>query len=323
MTDFLMLKQLHRMIKEIPKPRLMFRKGIFAEGFFRPYMSFSDYTESEIFSSFDEVTPVTVRFASMLGNKGTADTVRNIKGMSVKFQSDEEYDMICHSMPVFFINEDTKFFSMLKAFTKREYFDGINNTDFWRFIVENPEAANCAIRLFSYEGLSSSFIDMSWFSANLTVWKNSKGKRFLVRYKWIPIYEEKEKTEKGRNKVDRISAEFIAGFDSDRASNELESAVSSGNFPKFELYVQMLDYDRYNKYDYVRNTLIWEDETVSPVAAGIMRLTGIPDDRQFKRDMVSFAPGNTAKGIELYSDGFNDMMNYIYQIEAFERGECE
>ena len=121
MTDFLMLKQLHRMIKEIPKPRLMFRKGYLCRRFFSAvYVIFRLYGIGEISSSFDEVTPVTVRFASMLGNKGTADTVRNIKGMSVKFQSDEEYDMICHSMPVFFINEDTKFFSMLKAFTKRE-----------------------------------------------------------------------------------------------------------------------------------------------------------------------------------------------------------
>ena len=108
MTDFQMLEQIQRMIKEMPRPRLLFRKGLTVRGFFRPYMSFADHTQAEIFSSTDEVTPVTVRFASMFGQKGTADTVRNIKGMSVKFHGSEEYDMVCQSIPVFFIDEKQK-----------------------------------------------------------------------------------------------------------------------------------------------------------------------------------------------------------------------
>ncbi len=322
MTDFLLLEKLHRMIMEIPRPRLMFKKGITVKGFFRPYMSFNEYTQADIFRSFDEITPVTVRFASMLGDKGTADTVRNIKGMNVKFQSAAgEYDMLCHSIPVFFINEEEKLLSLFKAFYVREWFDGINSGEFWRFVVDNPEAVNCALRLFSGEGLSASYIDMKWFSVNLFVWENNKGERFLVRYKWVPISGRESGAGGEEERLDRISAEFLAGFDSDRASNELEKAVSSGKFPCYELYIQMEKYDETANEEHTGRTLIWDENDVIPVAAGIMKLTEIPEDRVCQRDLVSFVPSNTVKGIELYRDGLANLMNYIYRAEAVERGE--
>lgn len=318
MTDFLLLERLHRMVKDIPRPRLMFRKGVAATGFFRPYMSFADYTEACIFGSFDEITPVTVRFAPMLGDRGTADTVRNIKSMSVKFRHEEgEYDMLCSSLPVFFINGEDKFFDMAAAFTKRECFDGINTDRFWRFVTENPEAVNCALRLFSYQGLSSSYIDMGWFSVDPVIWKNSRGEIFRVRYEWKPVLKERDK----EKTLDRLSAEFLAGFDGDRASEELESVIEGGCFPQYELYVQLAECDEDPEEEYMRRTLIWDEESAPPVAAGVMKLTGIPEDRAGKHDMLSFAPGNTVKGIEMYHDGFSGMMNYLYRIEAAERGE--
>lgn len=324
MTDFLLLEKLHIMIKEIPKPRLMFRKGISAEGFFRPYMSFSEYTEADIFGSFDEITPVTVRFSSMLGDKGTADTVRNIKAMGVKFHSSGgDYDMICHSLPVFFINDKDKILSLIKALTRKEYFDGINRNEFWRFVVENPEAVNCAIRLFSHEGLSSSYVNMQWFSVNLALWENGKGEKFPVRYKWIPVFDESSGLPTEEKRLDRISAEFMAGFDSDRASNELENAINSGYFPCYELYIQMMEESSISKLDeqITSCTLTWDEEANPPVAAGVMKLTGIPEEYRARNDLLSFVPGNTVKGIDIYRDEFVELINYIYQTEAIERGE--
>ena len=104
MTDFLLFESLHKMIKETQKPRLMHKKGTCVKGYFRPFISLSDLTEASIFNSVDNVTPVSIRFSSMLGDNGTADSRRNIKCMSVKFHSiDGVYDMICQSLPVFFI----------------------------------------------------------------------------------------------------------------------------------------------------------------------------------------------------------------------------
>ena len=321
MTDFLLLEKIHKMIKELSKPRIMFRKGISADGFFRPYMSFSEYTQAKLFSSYDEITPVKVRFASMLGDKGTADTVRNIKGMNVKFVSAEgEYDMICHSLPVFFINSEDKFFDIKEAFTRREMFDGVNTDAFWRFLTENPESVNCAVRLFSQEGLSASYIDMKWFSVNSDVWENSTGEKCLVRYKWVPAADKIHKSE-GKKRMDRISAEFMAGFDADKALREMESAIEDGRFPEYELYIQMADYDSVSESEYLSRTLMWDEEKHPYAAAGVMKLTEIPQDRRKNCDLLSFAPGNTVRGIDICRDGFADIMNYICRLENAERGE--
>ena len=123
MTDFLLLEQLYKMIKGIPRPRLMFKKGIVLHGYFRPYMSLRDYTKSAIFEDADKVIPVIVRFQAMLGSGGTADTMRNIKGMNIKFLIDNnEYDMICQNIPVRFINDKEKLLDLFKIFYKREQF---------------------------------------------------------------------------------------------------------------------------------------------------------------------------------------------------------
>lgn len=319
MTDFLLLEKIHRMIKGMPMPRLMFRKGISARGFFRPYMSLAEYTKADIFKSFDEITPVTVRFSSMLGDRGTADTSRNIKSMNVKFMSGRgQYDMICHNLPVFFIHDEKKFLELTDAFTKKELFDCVNRESFWRFIAKNPEAVNCMIRFLSNECLVSSFVDIIWYSANIAIWENEKGERFLVKYKWTPVAEEAVHQEKC---LDRIAAEFMAGFDSDCAEDHLCSLISSGKFPGYELSLQMMEYEIADDPELLKNTVLWDEEENPPVAAGIMKLTEIPEDQRKECDLLSFVPGRTVDGIKIYRDGFTDLINYIYQTEAVERGD--
>ena len=324
MTDFQMLEHIQRMIKEMPRPRLLFRKGLTVRGFFRPYMSFADHTQAEIFSSTDEVTPVTVRFASMFGQKGTADTVRNIKGMSVKFHGSEEYDMVCQSIPVFFIDEKQKLPDLIRAFTRSEHCDGLNSRRFWEFVAENPESLHCALRLFSYEGIAGTFINVKWFSVNTTVWENASGEKCFVRYRWIPSCPAAgsgEDVTASREKVnDRITAEFMAGFDCDTAFKELASDISAGSFPSFDLYVQMIPEDEFDPEEHPKHTAEWDEETAQFVLAGVMRITGLTDDRENIQDLTSFIPGRPVKGIELYRDSLEEIMDFLYRTEAMERG---
>lgn len=324
MTDFQMLEHIQRMIKDIPRPRLLFRKGMTVRGFFQPYMSFSDHTQADIFSSTDVTTPVTVRFASMFGQKGTADTVRNIKGMSVKFHGSEEYDMICQSIPVFFINEKEKLPELIAAFTRSEHCDGLNSSRFWEFVVQNPESLHCALRLFSHEGIAGTFTDIKWFSVNTTVWKNSSGEKCFVRYRWIPSCASSgKKTDRGafRERIsDRITAEFMAGFDCDKAFRELASDISAGRFPLFDLYVQMIPESEFDPEEHPKHTIEWDEETAPSVLAGVMRITELTPDRENIQDLISFIPGRTVKGIELYRDDLEDTLDFLYRTEAIERG---
>jgi len=323
MTDFLLFENLYKMIKDTPKPRMMFRKGITARGYFRPYMAFSDHTKAQLFDSPDRITPVTVRFSSMLGDNGTADTVRNIKGMDVKFSTSQgKYDMMCRSLSVAFINEPSKFEALRNAFTRRIPFDGINKAAFWRFITENPEAVNCGLRLFSHRGLSDSYIYIDMFSVNTVIWENKYGEKWLVRCRWKPIIE-RESEHHGRSTVmDLNTAEFLAGFDADRGLRQIASSIAKGSFPCFELQLQMMKYSRTAERLCIIPTLCWNEKLHPPVAAGRMTLQTLEENFR-ESELLSFAPGRTVEGIALCRNEMADFLDHLYRIEAAERGGIE
>ena len=305
MTDFLLSEGLCEMISSLPKPRLMYRKGMEVKGFFRPYMSFEEYTEAEIFQDTGDSFTVKARFSSMLGEKGSADTIRNIKGFAVRFLTSKgKCDLICQSLPVYLINDGQKFFDMAKGFTKEELFDGINDERLWEFAVKNPESINCILRMFSNRGLIDSYISTIWYSVNTYVWENAKGEKFLVRYRWNPLKQRKRRT-------DRIFAEFMAGFDPDIAGDELKEAVSEGNFPAYELSVQIADHRLASHPDYLKCTADWNENTIPSVKAGILKITDAEADRE---EDISFSPDNTIEGMYIYGSGISNMMGHAHKI---------
>ena len=320
MADFLLLEQIYKMIRDIPKPRVIFRKGIVARGFFRPYMSFSDYTKAQLFDSPDRITPVTVRFSSMLGDRGTPDTVRNIKGMDAKFHTAHgNYDLMCCSLPVYFTDSVEKLEAFKAAFSELNLFDGVNSSAFWRFIVDNPEALNCGLRFFSCKGLSYSYIYINMFSVNTSIWENEKGEKRYVRYRWRPVSENGSKFNADRKFTDCNTAEFLAGFDPDRGIREIYGNLIEGRFLHFELQVQMMEDNSIFLNTCSRHTLCWNEKLFPPTAVGKMRLETLEENCR-ESDLVSFAPGRTVEGIELCRNGISDLMDLFYRLESVERG---
>lgn len=314
MTDFLLSEQLCEMMQSLRKPRLMHKKGISVKGFFRPYMSFAEYTKAEIFHDIGESFLIKARFSSMLGERGVADTVRNIKGFSVRFiTSQSSIDLICQSLPVYPINDSSKFYDMTQAFSNEYLFDGINNEKLWEFAVKNPEAVNCFLRMFSNRGLLDSYINTVWYSVNTYVWKNKEGEKFLVRYRWNPV-----KHPNRRN--DRIFAEFMAGFDPDIASDELKRAVSEGDFPSYELSVQIANYKLASHPDYLKCTSDWNENTIPSVRAGIIKITDVMSKED---DDICFCPGNTIDGICMYDNSFSNMMEHAHKMGGMIRNGKE
>lgn len=320
MTDFLLLEELQRIIKEIPKPRLLFRKGITAQGFFRPYMSLADYTKAQMFSGAGVITPVKVRFSAMLGDYGTADTVRNIKKLEVRFMSEQGiYDMICHSLPVQLINDKDKLRDMFGIFCRKRWFDGINTESFWQFVTDNPEAVNAAVHLYSHEGLSDNYTNIKLYSVNTAKWINSTGTEFFVRYKWLPVHESGTGKRAG-NISSRNEAEFIAGFAPHRAHDELAARIESGRYPVFELYIQMMDSRRMAGKEALDPTLVWNENKTPFMSVGIMLLDKAEYETADKHEELLFSPGNTVGGISTCRDELSDIIEYMHRTEAMERG---
>lgn len=327
MTDFLLVQQLHQMMGELPRPRLMFRKGIGMRGYFKPYRSFREYTCAEIFCEADQSFAVRARFSALLGDGGTADTRRNIKGFAVRFRSGAgEYDVVCSSLPVFFINKSRDFPALAGALRRKTWFDGIAPEKFWRFVVDHPESLHCALRLFSAEGLVASYRMCSWYSVHTFVWSNEKKERFLVRYQWKPVECENAGAETlqeargndGRVASDRVMAEFLAGFDPDTAEDDLKNAVEDGRFPAYELWAQIVDF-RYSTHpEYQRRTVLWNEAIFPPVRVGILKLTEL--ELQEETEQICFSPDHLGPGISLNEDEFSMFAGYAHKAGGAERG---
>lgn len=322
MTDFFIVEEIQKMIKGMPKPRLMFKKGVTVKGYFRPYMSLKDYTRADIFKDPDEITPVTVRFSSLLGDKGTADTRRNIKSMAVKFHSyDKVYDMICQNIPVWMTYDINKLIEIADIFHIRDHFDGIDSENFWKFVTDHKESITYAMMLYSHMGLSDSFIDINLFSVNTYLWNEDDNNSHVVRYKWMPV-SDKNKTFIDPNKVMTVNAaEFIAGYDPDRAVNEIAANILNNKYPTFELHIQMLDENKIADGRYTDRTLLWNEAEAPYMCAGIMVLDKIDED-VIDDPTLYFLPNNTVDGIELCTDEISQILDFLFRTEAMERGAC-
>ncbi len=318
MTDFILLEQLYKMIKEIPKPALFHRKGIRVSGYFRPYMDFSDYTKAHMFSSNDVVTPVDIRFSSMLGDDGTPDTVRNIKGMEVKFKDESnEHDMFCRNLPLSLTSNSEDLIDIIKAFSVNKAFDMINNQALWRYVCDNYEALNFVIRLFSGYGLTDSFINIQWYSVNIFIWENMLGKKTLVKYKWTPLCDMKERN-LTEGYLKRSKAEFVAGYDCNRASNELINMIDRQKYPGLELQIQMIDMSRPYDDHYLNRTLIWNEEEIPYRAVGILRINNYFNELYDGEKLVHSACNNM-NGIRVKEDELSELNDYLTKIVECER----
>lgn len=319
MTDFILLEQLYKMIKEIPKPALFHRKGTKASGYFRPYMDFSDYTKANIFSSNDIVTPVEIRFSSMLGDDGTADTFRNIKGMEVKFiDKNYRYDMFCRSLPVTLTNNRNKLIDIISCFSVKRPFDMINNKRIWDYVCENPEALNGIIRLYSYYGITDSFINIEWYSVNLFVWINAYDLKTLVRYRWVPLYENQEDNLNSKHLM-RSKAEFIAGYEPNRAENELMRLIDNSKYPGFELQLQMIDMSKQYDIKYEDRTLIWNEDEIPYTPAGVLIINKY-ENCLYDGEKLVHSACNNIDGIKVLEDEVSHLNDYLNMVTTYERG---
>lgn len=319
MTDFLLLEQLQKIIKDVMKPKLMCRKGITAGGYFRPYMSFGEYTKAQIFDNIDEITPVTVRFSSMLGDKGTADTIRNIKVMSSKFiYGNKSYDVVCQSIPVMMIEDVNKILEVIKVFSNEENFDGINKHAFWKFIVDNPEATLFAVMLYSNLGISDSYINIKYYSVNNYIWQNAYGERFMVRYKWMPVPDKINGREQVSRPLNRNAAEFIAGYDPNKAHNEIKARIRYNKFPLFELFVQLLKIESRVDGEYIDPTIIWNEDDAPYIKAGILVIDHLKG--KMENEQIWFSTSDSVEGIEVYRNDISDLLDFVAKTESLERG---
>jgi len=183
-------KMAHFDRERIPE-RVVHAKGAGAHGYFQVYKSMKPYTKAKFLQDPKKKTPVFVRFSTVTGGRGSADTVRDPRGFAVKFYTEDgNYDLVGNNLPVFFIRDAIKFPDMVHAFkgapdTNIPSASSAHNR-FWDFISLTPESTHMITWLFSDRGTPKSYRMQEGFGVNTYVWVNAEGKAVYVKYHWKP-----------------------------------------------------------------------------------------------------------------------------------------
>jgi catalase len=286
--------------ERIPE-RIVHARGSGAHGYFQPYENLSRYTKAGFLQDPSVRTPVFVRFSTVAGSRGSTDMPRDVRGFAVKFYTEEGvYDLVGNNMPVFFIQDAIKFPDLVHA-VKPEPDNEIPQAasahdTFWDFISLMPESMHMVMWLMSDRALPRSFRMMEGFGVHTFRFIDADGVSRFVKFHWKPLL--------GIHSVAWDEAQKISGKDPDYLRRDLWDAIEQGNYPEWELGVQVLDEEREDDFDFdlLDPTKIIPEEMVPVERIGRLVLNRNPDNFFAETEQVAFHPGHIVPGIDFTND---------------------
>ncbi len=297
MQDVNLIEKLAHFDRERIPERVVHARGAGAHGYFQVYKSMAKYTCAKFLQDPKKKTPVFVRFSTVVGSKGSADTLRDPRGFAVKFYTEEgNYDLVGNNLPVFFIRDAMKFPDMVHAFKPSPDTNIPADSRFWDFISLTPESSHMIIWLFSDRGTVKSYRKMEGFGVNTYKWVNAEGKAVYIKYHWKP--------KAGIETIDRHEATRLAGEDPDVATRDLYDTIASGKKVEWELNVQIMKIadELKQTFDPLDPTKVWPENKFPLMPVGKMVLNRNPENFFAETEQAAFCPATLVPGIEFSAD---------------------
>ncbi|KZZ84094.1 catalase [Bacillus sp. SJS] len=293
-------KMTHFDHERIPE-RIVHARGFAAHGEFEVYESMKEYTRAGFLQDPSVKTPVFVRFSTVAGSRGSAETVRDARGFATKFYTEEgNYDLVGNNIPVFFIQDAIKFPDLVHA-VKPEPHNEIPQAasahdTFWDFVANNQEAAHMVMWTMSDRAIPRSLRMMEGFGVHTFRFVNEEGKARFVKFHWKPVL--------GTHSLVWDEAQKINGNDPDFHRRDLYDSIENGDFPEYELGVQMIEEEDEFKFDFdlLDPTKLWPEEDIPVKLIGKMTLNRNVDNVFAETEQVAFHPGSVVPGIDFSND---------------------
>lgn len=292
-------KLMHFDRERIPE-RVVHARGSGAHGVFEMNADISQYTTAHFLQKGVQ-TPVFVRFSTVAGFKGSTDLARDVRGFSVKFYTEEgNYDLVGNNIPVFFIQDAMNFPDLVHAVKpepNNEMPQAASAHDtFWDFISLMPESAHMIMWVMSDRAIPRSLRMMEGFGVHTFKLLNAEGKATFVKFHWKPKL--------GVHGVAWNEAQKISGFNSDFHRQDLWDAIDNGNFPQWDLGMQLIPEEDEHKFsfDLLDPTKIVPEELVPVTIVGTMTLNKNPENFFAETEQAAFDPGRLVPGIDFSND---------------------
>jgi len=297
MQDFHLMEKLAHFNRERIPERVVHAKGAGAYGTFIVTNDISQYSKADVFSEVGKETDVFVRFSTVGGEKGSADTARDPRGFAIKFYTEEgNWDLVGNNTPVFFIRDPLKFPDFIHTQKRVPQTNLKSDTMMWDFWSLSPESLHQVTILFSDRGTPDGYRYMNGYGSHTYSLINAEGERVWVKFH--------VKTMQGIRNLDDSAAELLAGQNADYATQDLFYAIDQGDFPKWKVSIQVMTDEEaeafpYNPFDL---TKVWPHADFPLIEVGVMELNRNPQNYFAEVEQSAFAPANIVPGIGFSPD---------------------
>jgi catalase len=307
----LLVEKLQHFDHERIPERIVHARGFGAKGYFELTSSLAGITKARVLTEVGVKTPVFTRFSTVAGNMGSADTARDVRGFAVKMYTDQgNWDIVGNNIPVFFIQDSIKFADLIHA-AKQEPDRGFPQAQtahdtFWDFVSLVPESTHMLMWIMSDRAIPRSFRMMEGFGVHTFRLVNEAGESTYVKFHWRPTL--------GMASVVWDEALKISGADPDFHRRDIWNAIEAGNFPEWELGVQLFDEEFASsfEFDVLDATKLIPEEVLPLKIIGKMVLDRNVDNYFAETEQVAFATTDVVPGIDFTNDPLLQGRNLSY-----------
>ncbi|WP_280153701.1 catalase [Piscinibacter sp. XHJ-5] len=297
LQDFHLIEKLQHFNRERIPERVVHAKGSGAYGTFTVTHDIRKYTKARLFERIGKKTDTFVRFSTVGGERGSADTERDPRGFAVRFYTEEgNWDLAGNNTPMFFIKDPIKFPDFVHTQKRCPHTNLKSPAMMWDFWSHAPESLHQVTMLFSDRGTPDGYRHMDGFGSHTFSMINARGERVWVKYHL--------KTQQGIRNLSAADAVRLAGTDPDYAQRDLFNAIAAGKFPRWTVYIQVMTEAEaaalsFNPFDL---TKVWPHAQSPRIPVGVLELNRNPDNYHAEVEQVAFSPANVVPGLGFSPD---------------------
>lgn len=302
MENYQFLEKISHFDRERVPERVVHARGAGAHGVFEAYGTVGDkpiskYTRAKLFQEKGKQTPVFVRFSTVIHGGHSPETLRDPRGFAVKFYTEDgNWDLVGNNLKIFFIRDAMKFPDLVHAFKPDPLTNQQDGGRIFDFISGTPEAMHMITFLFSPWGIPANYRQMQGSGVNTYKWVNAQGEAVLVKYHWEPL--------QGIKNLTQAQAQEIQGKNFNHATQDLYEAIEAGNYPEWELLVQIMSDDEHSELDFdpLDDTKLWPQDQFPWLPVGKMTLNRNPENYFAEVEQSAFGTGVLVDGLDFSDD---------------------
>ncbi|TDC20220.1 catalase [Actinomadura bangladeshensis] len=302
LENYQYLEKISHFDRERVPERVVHARGVTSYGFFEAYGKWGDepianYTRAKLFQSQGKRTPIALRFSTVIGGRDSSEAARDPRGFAIKFYTEDgNWDLVGNNLAVFFIRDAIKFPDVIHSLKPDPVTFRQEPARIFDFMSQTPESMHMLVNLFSPRGIPADYRHQQGFGVNTYKWVNESGETKLVKYHWMP--------KQGVRSMTGEDAANVQAHDLGHASKDLKDAIDRGDFPEWELLVQMMDDHDHPELDFdpLDDTKVWPENEFPAKPVGRIVLDRNVDDTFAENEQISFGTGVLVDGLDFSDD---------------------